>query len=355
MKLFTSLHSLASNCGICSRADREMDEELREHIQFRADDLERSGRSRADAERQARIEFGGIERFKEECREAAGVHFFETLLQRCPVRLPHDAQEPRLHHGGRCHARDRNRGECGGFQRCECLVLRPMDLPGARNLFMVEYGKQHYLQSYPDYLDLRDRSRAFEGVMAFAISTAGVDAGHGSSQSWMYETSGNYFDVIGIQPYLGRFFHVSDEHGPDSAPYVVLSYGYWQNHFAGDHGVVGRTVQLNKYPYTVLGGASSIPGHGSLLLGGPLGAPRESRATRGRPLAEQPRASRALDRRKIEIRRQQGGTQWRSRFDCRLVGEDLPEIRRSRELLPRPSGTDGRLCSARRRGRSSEG
>ena len=58
---------------------------------------------------------------------------------------------------------------------------------------------------------------------------------------------------LGIQPYLGRFFHSSDEHGPDSAPYIVLSYAYWQSHFQGDPGVLGRTIQLNKYPYTVLG------------------------------------------------------------------------------------------------------
>ena len=65
--------------------------------------------------------------------------------------------------------------------------------------------------------------------------------------------SGNYFDVLGIQPYLGRFFHASDEHGPNSAPYIVLSYAYWHSHFQDDRGVVGRVVQLNKHPFTILG------------------------------------------------------------------------------------------------------
>jgi predicted permease len=143
------------------------------------------------------------------------------------------------------------------FSVLNALVLRPIDLPQARDLFMVEYGKHHFEQSYPDYLDVRDRTRGFEGVVAFTISAGGLDNGQGSSQAWLYECSGNYFDVLGIQPHLGRFFHGSDEHGPDSAPYIVLSYVYWQNHYQGDPAVVGRTVQLNKHPYTVLGVAPS--------------------------------------------------------------------------------------------------
>ena len=56
-----------------------------------------------------------------------------------------------------------------------------------------------------------------------------------------------------FSPYLGRFFHASDEHGPNSAPYIVLSYAYWHSHFQDDRGVVGRVVRLNKHPFTILG------------------------------------------------------------------------------------------------------
>jgi predicted permease len=65
--------------------------------------------------------------------------------------------------------------------------------------------------------------------------------------------TGNYFDALDVHPYLGRFFHASDEHGPNSAPYIVLPYAYWQSRFEGDRGVVGRVVQLNKHPFTILG------------------------------------------------------------------------------------------------------
>ena len=67
------------------------------------------------------------------------------------------------------------------------------------------------------------------------------------------EVTGNYFDLLGVQPQLGRFFHAADEHGPNSAPYVVLSDALWRNAFHADPGVVGTTVDLNKHPFTVVG------------------------------------------------------------------------------------------------------
>ena len=70
---------------------------------------------------------------------------------------------------------------------------------------------------------------------------------------WGVEASGNYFDALQVQPYLGHFFHSSDEHGPNSAPYIVLSYDYWHSQMQDDRGVVGRVLQVNKHPFTVLG------------------------------------------------------------------------------------------------------
>jgi predicted permease len=69
---------------------------------------------------------------------------------------------------------------------------------------------------------------------------------------------------LGIQPFLGRFFHGADEHGPDSVPYIVLSYAYWHSHFQDDRGVVGRQVLVNKHPFTILGVAP--PGFEGTLL-----------------------------------------------------------------------------------------
>ena len=81
MRIFSSLRSVVSALFHRSRIDEEMEEELRAHIQDRADDLERSGLPRAEAERRARLEFGGYQKFKEEIRETRGAHFLETLIQ----------------------------------------------------------------------------------------------------------------------------------------------------------------------------------------------------------------------------------------------------------------------------------
>jgi predicted permease len=140
------------------------------------------------------------------------------------------------------------------FGVLNAVVLHPVKVPHAQNLYMVQHF-QYPSHSYLDYLDLRDRNRSFESLLLSNImGPLGVDEGGGKpSTAWPYLTSGNYFDGLGIQPYLGRFFHGSDEHGTNSAPYVVLSYAYWHGHFHADAGIVGRTVQLNKHPLTIIG------------------------------------------------------------------------------------------------------
>jgi hypothetical protein len=139
------------------------------------------------------------------------------------------------------------------FSVLNAVVLHPMNVPHAENLFMVQRF-QYPSQSYPDYLDLQDRNRTFESLFTYAIiGPVGVNIDGNPSTAWPYAASGNYFDALGIQPYLGRFFHASDERGMKSAPYVVLSYEYWHGHFADDPGVVGRTVEINKHPLTILG------------------------------------------------------------------------------------------------------
>src|ERR1700733_12109310 len=138
------------------------------------------------------------------------------------------------------------------FSVLNALVLHTLNVPDAKSFYSIEERDQS-LNSYADYADVRDRNRSFDGVLAFNFAAAGLATGGDPSQIWLYETSTNYFDTLGIQPYLGRFFHHSDEHGPNSSPYIVLSYTYWRDHFAADPAVVGRTVQLNKHPFTVLG------------------------------------------------------------------------------------------------------
>ncbi len=139
------------------------------------------------------------------------------------------------------------------FSVLNALVLRPVNVPNGQNLYTVQ--RYHWpSHSYPDYVDLRDRNRTFESMMTYQImGPVGLDTGGNPTTAWPYLASGNYFDGLGIQPYLGRFFHASDEKGKNSAPYVVLSYDYWRTSFHGDKNVIGRPVEINKYPMTIIG------------------------------------------------------------------------------------------------------
>jgi hypothetical protein len=146
------------------------------------------------------------------------------------------------------------------FSVLNALILRPLALPDAQQLvFFNRVGAANVntaaspSQSYPDYRDLRDTNHSFSGIAAYRFERAGVGVAGAVRQSWDIETSENYFDTLGVQPYLGRFFHPSDAHGPNSIPYIVLSYAYWRSHFNADPAIIGKPVELNKHPMTVLG------------------------------------------------------------------------------------------------------
>ncbi len=254
MKLLDSLRFRVETFFRRSEINAEIEEELRSHIQHRADDLERSGVNRAQAERRARIEFGGRERFADECYEALSGSFVESLIQ--DVRL--SFRVLRKSPGFTIVAISTLALAIGAnavvFGILNALILRPLNVPHAGSLWAIERGKDKAVNhSYPDYLDLRDRSRSFEALAAYNVTGVGLDTGNNPSSSWILEVTGNYFDALGIQPYLGRFFHGSDEHGPNSAPYIVLSHAFWHSHFQDNRGVVDQVVQLNKHPFTILG------------------------------------------------------------------------------------------------------
>src|SRR6516162_4998289 len=152
------------------------------------------------------------------------------------------------------------------FSVLNALILHPLHVANAGTLWTIQHGNEASLyQSYPDYLDLGSRNRSFEGLAAFNIDEAALDTGDNPSRIWLAEVSGNYFDLLGVQPHLGRVFHASDEHGPNSAPYAVLGYAYWHTHFQDDRNVIGRVVQLSKHPFTIVGVAPP-EFHGTLVF-----------------------------------------------------------------------------------------
>jgi predicted permease len=268
MKLLNSLRFRMNALFQRSRVNAEMDDELSAHLQLRADDLERSGLPRAEAERRARIEFGGYSRVKEECHEEAGGTFVESVGQDLRLAVRMLRKSPGFTLVAVVTLALGIGANALVFAVLNALILRPLDLPQAHSLYGIEDKGGSGYESYPDYLDLRDRNSSFESLAAFNITQAGLDTGKEPAPVWVYETSGNYFDTLAVQPYLGRVLHGSDEHGENSAPYIVLSHAFWHSHFQDDPGVVGKTVQLNKHPYTIVGVAPPAF-HGTILFFSP--------------------------------------------------------------------------------------
>jgi len=264
MNTLAYLRSLAARCFHRSQVAEDMEEELHSHIQYRADDLERSGLDRAEAERRARIEFGARERFKEECHQAMGGYFFETLMQDVRFALRILRRSPGFAFAAVVTLALAIGANAVVFGIMNGLLLRPLNVPQWNTLWGTTYGTEPGWQSYPNYLDLRDRNRSFEDLAAFKFAFTEMEEGKDLSAANGFAASGNYFDVLRIQPYLGQFFHASDEHGPNSAPYIVLIYAYWHSHFHDDRSVIGRVVQLNKHPFTIIGVAP--PGFQGTLL-----------------------------------------------------------------------------------------
>ena len=265
MNLSAYLRSFAAKFFHRSEVAEEMEEELLSHIQHRADDLERSGLPRAEAERRARIEFGGREKYKEEIHKALGGNLIETFVQDLRFSQRQLRKSPAFTMAAVLTLALAIGANAVVFGLMDGLVLRPLNVPQSESLYGTHYGDNPAWQSYPNYLDLRDRNRSFEGLAAFSmVLGAGLDTGKNPTVANGFAATGNYFDVLRIHPYLGRFFHAADEHGPNSAPYIVLTYGYWHSYFQDDRGVVGRTVQLNKHPYTIVGVAP--PGFQGTLM-----------------------------------------------------------------------------------------
>jgi len=264
MRLLAWFRSVTAKLFRSSATADEMDEELRGHLQLRADDLECSGLSRAEAERRARIEFGGYEKWREQSHEALGANFMETLAADVRFALRVLRKSPGFTVAAIGTLALAIGANAVVFGLMEGLILRPLNVPHARNLWGTEYGADPGFQSYPNYVDLRQRNRSFDDLAAFNFAFVGLDKGNDPASATGFAATGNYFDVLGLHPYLGRFFHASDEHGPNSAPWLVLSYAYWHSHFQADRGVIGRTVQIDKHPFTIIGVAP--PGFGGTLL-----------------------------------------------------------------------------------------
>ncbi len=162
------------------------------------------------------------------------------------------------------------------FTLLDQVLLRSLPVQAPEQLVLLHFtgGDEGSLRSrddgglyysYPMYRDLRDRNTVFSGMIA-TLHYEIAASWHGQTERAIAElVSGNYFDVLGVRPAVGRVFQQSDDRAPDANPVAVLSYGYWQRHFGGDPAVLNQTIRLNDHPFTVIGVAS--PGFRSVVVG----------------------------------------------------------------------------------------
>jgi predicted permease len=144
------------------------------------------------------------------------------------------------------------------FGVVNAVLLHPLDVSDPQNLYQLRLKPWTSFKllttSYPAYEDLRRRNTTFSGMAGFdGFAEATLRWGNTVKSVTGYAVTGNYFDLLGVQPEVGRFIHEADEHGPNSAPYVVLSDQLWRSVFNADPSVVGATVRLDKDPYAVIG------------------------------------------------------------------------------------------------------
>jgi predicted permease len=241
-----------------SKVEQEVDRELKSHLEMRIADSVAGGMSPEEARRDALIRFGNRTVIREGVTAADAELVFDALWREMRYAARQLRRSPTFTIAALVTLILGIGANVIVFSVLNALLLRPLDVPQPTGLYNVVHETHGYdNQSYPDYVDFQSKNTTFSDLAAYRIQSAGLTAGNAAYKCWYYRVSGNYFEMLGVQPVYGRVFHASDERGANSAPYIVLSHGFWVSHFDSDPRVVGTTVDINKHPFTVIGIAPS--------------------------------------------------------------------------------------------------
>jgi predicted permease len=239
------------------RFDRELDEEMRAHLELQAEANREAGMDAEEARYAAARQFGNEALLREASREAWGWHWLETwardvrytfrTLRRNPVFTIVAVLTLALGIGINTSI----------FNMVDALLLRPLPFPESHrlvSLYFRDADKQVYDSlSYPDYEYLRDHNNFLSSLAAYDSATAALRFGDQVERVSGEIVSANYFSVLGVQPSLGRAFAADEDRLPGANAVVVLGYGLWQRRFGGDPGIVGKQVLINDTSFTVIG------------------------------------------------------------------------------------------------------
>ncbi|MEA2262630.1 MAG: hypothetical protein QOJ51_5455 [Acidobacteriaceae bacterium] len=243
-----------SNLFTRRKLDQEIDAELRSHIEMRIDDNIAAGMSKEEAYRDAVVRFGSRALMKERVTSADAALIFDGIARDTRHAIRRSFRSPAFALTAIVTLALGIGANVVVFGVLNSLILHPINVAESDQLFsVVQKSHGDDSQSYPDYLDFRSRNNTFSDMVAYKLYDAALSIHGVPKKSWFYEVSGNYFRMLGLHPQLGRFFDLNDEHGPNSAPYVVLSDSFWRDQFAADSHVLGTTVDINKHPFTIIG------------------------------------------------------------------------------------------------------
>src|SRR5882757_7047428 len=250
------LRSLAARFFRRSQTESELEEELRGHIQLRADDLKRSGLGRTEAERRARIEFGGHERPKEGRREAIAADFIDIILEdvRFGLRMFRKSSgvtaivilTMALGIGATTAI----------FSAVEATLLEPLPYPKSEQLVSIQndflgVGAHDVGLSEPEWQDLQ-RSGIFEYVSPTWFDENNLTGSSQPTRVRLLIVAPNYFALLGVQPQLGRAFDPQD-HSPGFIPEVIISDGLWKRAFGNDPNILSKSVRMDADLYRIVG------------------------------------------------------------------------------------------------------
>jgi putative ABC transport system permease protein len=235
----------------------ELAEELRGHLQHRADDLERSGMSREEAERQACLEFGGFEHYREESHEAQGWHWVETLLRDVRFGLRILKKSPAFTATAVITLALGIGANTALFTLVRGVLLRPLPVRAANRLIVIwdsnaGVGLSRVGPSGQDYLDWREQKvHAFEDLFLFEHGTGTVTGNGEPEQVAGLRVTTNFGDFFGVVPVVGRTFLPAEESARHTL--AILSYRYWKRKYQGNPAICGQSMTLNGEDYHIIG------------------------------------------------------------------------------------------------------
>src|SRR6266403_6235325 len=253
MPLLVKARSFLRNLFLSRRVEADLDQEVHAHLEMLIAENIRAGMPPHEAQRAARIELGGVEQVKEQVRDSRTGAFLDSLLQDLRFALRQLHRSPGFALTAVLILALGIAANVIVFGVLQALVLRQLDVPHADRVMTLQPKNGAPFLSYPEMRDVRENNTVFSAVAGIEIQEFGLEANGVTRHVWGNEVSGQYFEVVGIKPFLGRLLERADDDHPGASEVAVISWPAWKSDFAADPNIVGTMVRIDKHPYTIVG------------------------------------------------------------------------------------------------------